>query len=71
VSLFGSEVIDVLAKLQAEMGRKRRGEGSEILDTLIAYEWKQMFGGLDHDPSALDRQPIRIQQVERDGRAQE
>jgi hypothetical protein len=26
-----------------------------MLDTLIAYEWKSMFGGLTRDPGTLKR----------------
>ena len=69
MALVGPEVIDVLAKLQTEMDKKRRGENSEILDTLIAYEWKQMFGGLDRDPGTLDRRPDLIQLRGRDDKA--
>ncbi len=54
-SLFGSEVNRVLDTLKGEMAKTRRGEKSEILDTLIAYQWKSMFGGLTRDPGKLKR----------------
>jgi nitrate reductase beta subunit len=54
-SLFGPEVNRVLDTLKAEMEKTRKGEKSEILDTLIAREWKQMFGGLTTDPATLKR----------------
>ena len=54
-SLFGPDVNRVLDILKSEMERTRNGEKSEILDTLIAYEWKNMFGGFDKNPSGLER----------------
>ena len=54
-SLFGPEVHRVLDTLKAEIARTRLGETSEILDTLIAREWKSMFGGLTRDPGNLKR----------------
>lgn len=56
-SLFGPEVDRVLDTLKAEVARVRQGEKSEMLDTLIAYEWKSMFGGLTRDPGKLKRPP--------------
>ena len=54
-SLFGPDVHRVLDTLKAEIARTRLGEKSEILDTLIAREWKSMFGGLTRDPGTLKR----------------
>ena len=54
-SLFGPEVNRVLDTLKDEMDKTRGGEKSEILDTLIAYQWKSMFGGLTRDPGKLKR----------------
>ena len=54
-SLFGPEVNRVLVTLKDEMAKTRGGEKSEILDTLIAYQWKSMFGGLTRDPGKLKR----------------
>jgi ethylbenzene hydroxylase subunit beta/complex iron-sulfur molybdoenzyme family reductase subunit beta len=56
-SLFGPHVNRVLDLLKAEMEKTRRGETSEIMDTLIAREWKHMFGGFTKNPATLDRQP--------------
>ncbi len=56
-SLFGSAVNGVLDTLKEEIAKTRSGEKSEILDTLIAYEWKSMFGGLTRDPGTLKRPP--------------
>jgi ethylbenzene hydroxylase subunit beta/complex iron-sulfur molybdoenzyme family reductase subunit beta len=56
-ALFGPEVHRVLDTLKAEIARSRRGEKSEVLDTLIAYEWKSMFGGLTRDPATLEKPP--------------
>jgi ethylbenzene hydroxylase subunit beta/complex iron-sulfur molybdoenzyme family reductase subunit beta len=54
-SLFGPDVNRVLDMLKLEMGRVRQGETSEILDTLIARQWKHMFGGFSKDPATLER----------------
>ena len=54
-SLFGSDVNRVLDTIKAEVAKTRGGEKSEMLDTLIAYEWKSMFGGLTRDPGKLKR----------------
>lgn len=53
VSLFGPKVLDALATVKAERERKRITGKSELMDLLIAYEWKSMFGGLDRDPSTV------------------
>ncbi len=54
-SLFGPDVHGVLDMLKSEVAKTRAGEKSEILDTLIAYQWKGMFGGLKRDPAGLKR----------------
>ena len=54
-SLFGVDVHRVLEMLKGEVAKTRGGEKSEILDTLIAYQWKSMFGGLTRDPGKLKR----------------
>jgi DMSO reductase family type II enzyme iron-sulfur subunit len=43
VELFGPRVPEVLELLEAERERKRRGEPSELMDTLIAYRHAEMF----------------------------
>jgi ethylbenzene hydroxylase subunit beta/complex iron-sulfur molybdoenzyme family reductase subunit beta len=57
--LFGSDVDDAMATLNAEMAKKRRGESSELMDILIARVWRDMFKPFDRDPSDLDRSPSR------------
>ncbi|TXH28180.1 MAG: respiratory nitrate reductase subunit beta [Elusimicrobia bacterium] len=42
-SLFGAGVDDALAKIRAEMQRRQRGEPSELMDLLIARDWKTLF----------------------------
>jgi hypothetical protein len=45
----------VLCLLKSEIEKTRRGEKSEMLDTLIAYEWHSMFGGFTRDHGTLKR----------------
>lgn len=52
-SLFGPHVRSVLHTLETEMAKRRRGEPSAILETLIAYEWKGMFGPFTRDPAEV------------------
>jgi DMSO reductase family type II enzyme iron-sulfur subunit len=52
-SLFGPEVHGALDALRAEMEKKRRGQGSEVMDTLILYRWKDALGHLDRDPASI------------------
>jgi ethylbenzene hydroxylase subunit beta/complex iron-sulfur molybdoenzyme family reductase subunit beta len=54
VSLFGPRVLEVLETLKAEMAKTRAGQKSELLDILIAYKWKDMFGGFDRDPASIE-----------------
>jgi len=41
--LFGAAVEPALATLAAEMARRRAGESSELIDLLIAKDWKSLF----------------------------
>ncbi|MEO8444106.1 MAG: 4Fe-4S dicluster domain-containing protein [Gammaproteobacteria bacterium] len=41
--LFGPEVDQALVTLHAEMERKQEGKSSELMDLLIAREWKSLF----------------------------
>jgi len=59
VSLFGPAVLDAIDTLKSELEKKREGRGSEILDTLIAYKWTDMFSDFDRDPASLDGAPSR------------
>jgi ethylbenzene hydroxylase subunit beta/complex iron-sulfur molybdoenzyme family reductase subunit beta len=52
--LFGPKVKDALSILKAEMAKTREGQKSELMDILIAYRWKDMFGGFDRDPATIE-----------------
>jgi steroid C-25 hydroxylase beta subunit len=52
-TLFGAGVRPALQTLEAEMAKRRRGEPSEIVHTLIAYEWKEMLGPFTRDPAEI------------------
>ena len=43
VDLFGEQVRDALATLERERAKRKRGEASELMDLLIAYDWNEMF----------------------------
>jgi len=42
-SLFGPDVDQALITLHEEMERKQQGKESELMDLLIAREWKSLF----------------------------
>ncbi len=42
-SLFGSAVHQSLATLMDEREKRKRGEKSELMDLLIAYNWNENF----------------------------
>ena len=50
---FGPGVHAALAALRREMARAREGEASELLDILIAREWKSLFGPFGEEPAAI------------------
>ncbi len=53
-SLLGPGVDEALALLESEMGKRRRGERSELLETLIVYRWpEQIFPDFQRDPATL------------------
>jgi len=56
--LFGDQVDAALATLQAEMAKTKAGGKSELMDMLIVYEWKSLFGPFTKDPAALE--PRRV-----------
>ena len=58
ISLFGPDVLRALGILKAEMAKTRAGGKSELMDLLIGYRWKEMFGGFDKDPATLDRKRL-------------
>ena len=51
--LFGPKVRTALDILTAEMIKTREGGKSELMDTLIAYWWKDMFKPYDRDPAEI------------------
>jgi ethylbenzene hydroxylase subunit beta/complex iron-sulfur molybdoenzyme family reductase subunit beta len=53
-SLFGPAVEPALETLQREMAATRSGGKSELMDTLIAYWWKDMFKPFDQDPGEIE-----------------
>jgi len=52
-SLFGTAAGPALRTLEEEMAKRRRGESSEVMDTLIAYQWQELLGPFDRDPAAI------------------
>ncbi len=53
-SLFGTRVHQALATMRSEMENRREGQQSELMDTLIAYWWKDMFKPFDRDPGEIE-----------------
>ena len=53
-SLFGPRVHAALDTLRAELARVRAGGRSELLDTLIVYEWRSLFGPFAEEPATVD-----------------
>ena len=41
--LFGPRVREALATVEAERAKRKRGEASELMDILIAYDWNESF----------------------------
>jgi DMSO reductase family type II enzyme iron-sulfur subunit len=52
-SLFGEGVAVALATLVAERARRRRGEPSELMDLLIAYDWHESFRLGANEPKGI------------------
>jgi steroid C-25 hydroxylase beta subunit len=52
-SLFGADAGPALRTLEEEMAKRRRGQPSELMDTLIAYQWKELLGPFDRDPATI------------------
>jgi ethylbenzene hydroxylase subunit beta/complex iron-sulfur molybdoenzyme family reductase subunit beta len=52
-SLFGAEVHGALDVLRTELDKKRRGQGSEVMDELILYRWQDCLGHLSRDPAEI------------------
>jgi len=51
--LFGPEAGGALKTLKVEMEKRRGGQPSELMEILIAKEWKGMFKPFDKDPLTL------------------
>ena len=52
-SLFGAGAGAALHTLEAEMAKRKRGQPSELMDTLIAHNWKSLLGPFDRDPATI------------------
>ncbi len=52
-SLFGAGVRPALHTLEAEMAKRKRGQPSGLIDTVIAYNWTEMLGPFDRDPATI------------------
>lgn len=52
-SLFGAAAGPALKTLEEEMAKRRRGETSELMETLIAYRWTDLLGPFDRDPATI------------------
>jgi hypothetical protein len=53
-SQFGSSVGDAIGTLEKEMARRRNGEPSELMDTLIGYRWEEFLGPFTAEPADID-----------------
>jgi len=53
-SLFGSGVGPALRTIEAETAKRKRGESSDLIDTLIAYHWTELLGPFDRDPASIE-----------------
>ncbi len=51
--LFGPAGDHALSTLKAEMGKRRQGQESELMDLLIARRWVTMLGPFPKDPSEV------------------
>jgi len=52
-SLFGSEVHSALEKLRSERQTVKGGGSSELMKTLIAYDWHELLGPFTEDPGRI------------------
>jgi len=52
-SLFGPRVRRAIRTLEGEISKRREGNPSELMETLIAYDWKEMLGPFTRDPAEL------------------
>ena len=52
-SLFGPPVRAAMQTLETEIDKRRHGQPSELVRTLIAYEWKELLGPFTRDPAEI------------------
>ncbi|MBQ76564.1 MAG: respiratory nitrate reductase subunit beta [Gammaproteobacteria bacterium] len=52
---FGPDVHQALATLQTEMKKTKEGGQSDLMDLLIAYEWKELFSEFTVDPVDIEQ----------------
>lgn len=52
-SLFGPSVEAALNTLKEEMSRRRRGEKSQLMETLISKHWHDLLGPFVQDPAKI------------------
>ncbi|MFQ5666129.1 MAG: 4Fe-4S dicluster domain-containing protein [Candidatus Binatia bacterium] len=52
-SLFGPGVGPALRTLEDETAKRKRGQPSELMDTLIAFHWTELLGPFDRDPASI------------------
>jgi len=53
-SKFGKDVHSALNVLETEMEKRKNGDPSELMDTLILYHWKDALGHLGRDPAEIE-----------------
>ncbi len=53
--LFGPAVHAALARVAAERQKRMNGEGSELMDLLIARKWREMLGPFSRSPAEVER----------------
>ena len=59
-SLFGPDVGRALETLRSEIHAVRAGGRSELLDTLIVYAWKSLFGPFTREPATVTPPPTGL-----------
>ncbi len=50
ITLFGPDVVPVIARLKAERARRQKGEPSEVMDLLIGRNFWDRFKDFSNDP---------------------
>ncbi len=51
--LFGPNVSGAVDTIKAEMGKRRQGQPSELMDMLVMYKWEEALGHLTRDPAEI------------------